>query len=302
MEYNPFRKWNPFRPFVFWWNQRTMRNIIGGMLDKRFLQRDPMLKNGNRSKPIIDLALETYFRERGGNIQKMDSEFRETAIDQMLLFIFAGHDTTSSTICYVFHQLAKYPEKMARARKELDDIFGPNLDDAANLIIENPQLLNKMEYCTAIIKEILRILPPASSVRSGEKGFYIKDPETGQLYPTEDLLVWVAAFAVHHNDRFWPDAAEFRPERWVEQDAASGTWRPFEKGPRSCIGQELAMIETKAIMALSLRKFDIEAQKQPPPANGVNEAHGQYVYQVLAGSAKPKGGMPSIVRMAPRVI
>ncbi|KAJ6258575.1 hypothetical protein Dda_6621 [Drechslerella dactyloides] len=298
-EYNPWKRWHPLRPFMFWWNQRTMRGIIGGMLDKRFSTRDPTRNSGKRHKPIIDLALETYFQEKGGKIDHMDEEFRTMAITQMLVFVFAGHDTTSSTICYIFHKLSKYPEKMARARKELDDIFGPNLDNAARMIEKEPSLINKMEYCTAIIREILRMYPPASSVRGGQKGFYMKDQKTGQLYPTEDMVVWVASLPVHVNDNYWKDPREFRPERWLEGETTKEAWRPFERGPRSCIGQELAMLETKVIMALTLRRFDIEAQKQRPPANGKNEVCGEHVYQVLAGSAKPKGGMPSIVKMAP---
>ncbi|RVD87883.1 uncharacterized protein DFL_002086 [Arthrobotrys flagrans] len=298
VEYNPWYRWHPMRPIIYWWNQRTMRGILGNFLDKRFQSRDPMMNSGRRGKPVIDLALETYFKEKEGNVTTMNEEFRNNAITQMMIFTFAGHDTTSSTICYIFHKLSYFPEKMARARKELDEIFGTNLDDAPRMLAENPHLMNKMEYCTAIIREVLRMYPPASSVRAGVKGFFIKD-EQGNLYDTEELMVWIASLPVQVNDKYWKDPYEFCPERWLEEDIPKDAWRPFERGPRNCIGQELAMIETKVIMALTLRKFNIEAQKQPPPPNGVNEIHGEFVYQVLAGSAKPKGGMPSIVKLAP---
>ncbi|KAF3922908.1 hypothetical protein ABW20_dc0100610 [Dactylellina cionopaga] len=299
---NPWNKYNFFRPFAYWWNQRVMRRTLGGMLDERFLKRNNIQTSSKKSKPIIDLALEMYLKEKGDKVTTMDEEFRTNAITQMLVFVFAGHDTTSSTICYIFHQLSKNPEKMARARKELDDIFGPNLDDAARMLEQNPLLMNKMEYCTAIIREILRMYPPASSVRSGEKGFHMKDPKTGQLYPTEGFMVWLASIAIHVDDNYWENPREFSPERWLRDDASKEAWRPFEKGPRGCIGQELAMIETKIIMALTLRRFDIEAQRQPPAANGIGEVAGEHVYQVLAASAKPKGGMPAIIRLAPRVL
>ncbi|KAK6352365.1 hypothetical protein TWF730_009193 [Orbilia blumenaviensis] len=301
VEYNPWNRWHPMRPIMYWLNQRTMRGIIGDMLDKRFHSRDPMMSSGKRGKPIIDLALETYFKEKEGNVTTMDEEFRANAITQMMIFVFAGHDTTSSTICYIFHKLSYFPEKMAKARKELDEIFGTNLDDAPRMLAENPHLMNKMDYCTAIIREVLRMYPPASSVRDGQPGFFIKDDE-GNLFNTEGLMVWLASLPVHVNDKYWKDPFEFRPERWLEEDIPKDAWRPFERGPRNCIGQELAMIETKVIMALTLRRFNIEAQRQPPPSNGVNEVRGEFVYQVLAGSAKPKGGMPSIVKMAMRVL
>ncbi|EWC44990.1 hypothetical protein DRE_01049 [Drechslerella stenobrocha 248] len=300
--YNPWHIWHPYRPLMQWWNSRNMRGVVGGMLDKRFLSRDPALNSGKRNKPIIDLALETYLKEKGGNSDKMDAEFRSMAITQMLVFLFAGHDTTSSTICYIFHKLAEKPEQMARARKELDEIFGTDPDNAGRMLKENPQLMNKMEYCTAVIREVLRMYPPGSTVRQGEKGFYVKDPKTGQLYPTDGFLVWVVSVAVQLDDKYWKDPREFRPERWLEPDVPREAWRPFERGPRNCIGQELALIETKVIMAVALRRFDIEAQRQPPPANGVNDVLGDHVYQVLAGTAKPKGGMPAIIKMAPRIL
>ncbi|KAK6531780.1 hypothetical protein TWF694_002949 [Orbilia ellipsospora] len=300
--YNPWLIWHPLRPLVFWWNQRIMRGILGGMLDQRFRQRNLNGTSTKKSKPIIDLALETYLKEKDGKVDTMDEEFRTNAITQMLVFVFAGHDTTSSTICYIFHRLSQNPDKMARAREELDNIFGTDLDNAATLLRKEPQLLNKMVYCTAIIREILRMYPPASSVRFGEPGFYMKDPKTGALYPTEELMVWIASLPIHVNDNYWKDPREFRPERWLEEDIPKDAWRPFERGTRSCIGQELALIETKVIMALTLRRFDIEAQRQPNAANGLGEVCGEHVYQVLAGSAKPKGGMPSIIKLAPRVI
>ncbi|KAF3924432.1 hypothetical protein AA313_de0208016 [Arthrobotrys entomopaga] len=300
--YNPWLIWHPLRPFVFWWNQRIMRGTLGSMLDQRFRQRNPNGTSNKRSKPIIDLALETYLKEKGGQVETMDEEFRTNAITQMLVFMFAGHDTTSSTVCYIFHRLSQNPEKMARARKELDDIFGSDIDNAAAMLREEPQLLSKMEYCTAIIREILRMYPPASSIRFGEPGFYMKDPKTGQLYPTEDLMVWIASLPVHVDGNYWKDPREFRPERWLEEDVPKEAWRAFERGIRNCIGQELALIEMKVIMALTLRRFEIEAQRQPNATNGLGEVCGEHVYQVLAGSAKPKGGMPSIVKLAPRII
>ena len=106
-----------------------------------------------------------------------------------MIFVFAGHDTTSSTICYIFHKLSYFPEKMVRARQELDEIFGTNLDDAPKMLAENPHLMNKMEYCTAIIREVLRMYPPASSVRAGVKG-YINS--LAFLRTNQKVLIWMS--------------------------------------------------------------------------------------------------------------
>lgn len=76
-------------------------------------------------------------------------------------------------------------------------------------------------------------------------------------------MVWVVSHAIDHSPDLWPSPHSFIAERWLvkEGDALSpikGAWRPFEFGPRHCIGIELAMIEIKVILALMLRFLDIK--------------------------------------------
>jgi cytochrome P450 len=101
----------------------------------------------------------------------------------------------------------------------------------------------------AVIKEALRLWPPASSTRTGEPGFTIRDPETGEALPSEDMLVWVIHFSQHRSPAIWgKDATTFNPSRFMPENAANlpeGAWRPFEKGPRNCIGQDLALLEAR---------------------------------------------------------
>ncbi len=61
--------------------------------------------------------------------------------------------------------------------------------------------------------------------------------------------------------QYWgPDAKEFKPERWLEPtfDVPPTAYRPFERGPRNCIGQELALLEFRVVLALTARRFDFE--------------------------------------------
>ena len=82
-----------------------------------------------------------------------------------------------------------------------------------------------------------------------------------------------------------------------------GAWRPFEFGPRNCIGQELALLEVRIVLALTVRRFEVrnayeEWDRVNPGKRG--EVHGQRGYQVLLGSAHPQAGFPCRVRMAER--
>lgn len=74
---------------------------------------------------------------------------------------------------------------MRKVRTEYDDVFGKDIKQTAQKVKDNPYLLNKLPYSVAIIKEILRLYPPASSVRKGMPGFFLH--HDGKQYPTEGM-------------------------------------------------------------------------------------------------------------------
>jgi hypothetical protein len=119
---------------------------------------------------------------------------------------------------------------------------------------------------------------------------------------------------MHRDRQFWgEDVAEFKPERFLPQNADKimpNLYRPFEKGPRNCIGQELALIELKVILAMTIREFDIRSTydeleavsndgslwaKEKSTKGGVQEAFGDPAYQILLAAGKPREGMPARV-------
>ncbi|MCJ1402698.1 hypothetical protein MMC11_005919 [Xylographa trunciseda] len=307
-EINPLKKWNPIRPFVFRYNTRRMDRWLSSALDERFALRQglgeaAMLK---RSKPVIDLALDTYLLDQGLNekcVRPMEDTFKAMSMNQIKLFLFAGHDTTSSTLCYMYYLLQKNPEIQKKLHAELDDVFGTDLTKTASLITENPHILNKLSYTVAVVKETLRLFAPASSVRVGEPDFFLN--VNGVQYPTEGFGIWSVARASHHNPTLWPEAEAFIPERWLVPEGdplypVKGAFRPFEFGPRNCIGQEVVMLETRIIMALTVREFIVEpsyAEFDRRMGRVSKTFHGERAYQVLSGSAKAADGMPCRVRM-----
>ena len=243
----------------------------------------------------------------------MDAEFRKYAIDNLLILLFAGHDTTASTICYCYHLLSKHPDKLARVRQELDNVFGAGVS-ANQQLRDNPYLINQCDYTLAVIKEILRLWPPASGVRIGRKDYFIKDPVTGEMLPTDGMVIWAVHMCIGRSAKIWgPDVDEFKPERFLPENAGKlppDAWRPFEKGPRNCIGQELALVEMKVVLALTLREFDIKTAydelstlsndgtlwaKDHSFRAGPQKVFGEDMYQILLAAGKPREGMPARV-------
>lgn len=176
-----------------------------------------------------------------------------------------GHDTSSSTICYAYHLLNLHPASLAKAREECDDVFGKHTSgrEVGEQFKENPSLANQLPYTLAVIKETLRMFPPSTPAREGSEDMVVN--YNGETYPTKGFLVMMSTHTLHRRPDLFPSPDEFIPERFMPapnnfQDVPKDAWRPFEKGPRACIGQELALLEMKILMAMTIRDFDIKAE------------------------------------------
>ena len=260
-----------------------------------------------RSKSVIDLALVAYLKDNP-NISSsggIDSLFKEAAINQIKLFLLSGHETTSSTVSYILYLLSVYPAILSRLRAEDNDILGPDHSQAATRISSDPHLLSKLPYTTAAIKESMRFFPAASTTRSGEPSFTITDPCSGLHYPADpSTLIWLVSHAYHHDPAFWPRANEFLPERWLAKEGKElypkqGAWRPFEHGPRACIGKELSVLELKIVLCLIARRFELrtayeELDAKEMKTGKVRNVDEERAYQV--GKGEPSVFLPCRVR------
>lgn len=145
-----------------------MNTYVGNIVEKRFASRNTR----GRKKHVIDLALEAYLKENHvDDTSKLDPTFKDAALHNILIFIFAGHDTSSSTICYCYYQLSKHPAALGRLRKECEEIFGMDIGETGDKIKADPYLLNKMRYGDAVIRETLRFYPPGNTVRAGAEEY-----------------------------------------------------------------------------------------------------------------------------------
>jgi cytochrome P450 len=248
-------------------------------------------------KTIVKLAAKAYVEESGSSKSTLDAKFIDMAVSQLKMFIFAGHDTTAMTLCYMYHMLFTHPRCLAAVRAELDEVLGKDLGQAETVICESPHLLNALPYTQAVIKETLRMYAPVGGVRQGGKDFFLTHPETGQKYPTEGWMLFANSMASHRLEENCPEPDIFKPERWLKNEAPikKNAFRPFELGARNCIGQELAQVELRAILALTIREFDLESAYDPDGPKVL----GEVAYQRMVPgdlTAKPIGGMPMRVR------
>ena len=187
--------------------------------------------------------------------------------DQIKTFLLAGHDTTSITLSWVFYWLSRTPCALAAVRRELDELFGPEAADPEAVRRQllspgSPDLVHRMTYITAVIKETLRLHPPAATARyvPPGTGFTVRTP-AGEDRCLDGLIIYNCEGLIQRDPSVYGETAnDFVPERWLGDASGhvpAAAWRPFERGPRGCIGQEFAMIEIRIIIAAVAHRFDL---------------------------------------------
>lgn len=185
---------------------------------------------------------------------------------------------------------------LSRVRAEHNEVFGSTLESSLEALSTQPALINNLPLTLAVLKEVLRLHPAGFTVREGLPGSTIHFE--GRDYPTYGHMISPLTTTLHRDAAIWGEnSAEFDPDRFLDADRHdNAAWQPFEKGPRNCIGQQLALVETKVIAVLVLRFFDFEAAFK---GHGLSvPGYGGRAYQELKLTAKPKDGIPMRVKIA----
>jgi cytochrome P450 len=196
---------------------------------------------------------------RDGDDRLSDDEVRE----QILIFLLAGHETTSMSLTFAFHLLGRHPEIQQRVRDEVKQVLGDGRPSAAQLIGELP-------YTMAVLKEAMRLYPAAPI--TGRRS--IEDTSIGGYDIPSGSDVVLSVWSIHHRADIWPEPERFNPDRFLgKPDIGRYEWMPFGAGPRACIGQHFSLLESVATLAELVRDFDFTApagsSDQVPVGSGV---------------------------------
>ncbi|KAI1387325.1 uncharacterized protein F4822DRAFT_430081 [Hypoxylon trugodes] len=282
-------------------NNRTMRSI----LYPQILRKSRSDTFDFQRKTVIDLAIKSARKDTSSVSIQADTEFIDRLIANLKIFLFAGHDTTASTICFMVKLLQDNHGCLEKLRAEHDEVLSSDAGRAMQVLKSSPHLLHQLPYTLGIIKETLRLYPLAATVRETYPGFSLTAHDIADRtteYPMEGFGLWVSALGIQRHPRYWHRPNDFVPERWLVSDGplrpANNAWIPFSLGPRNCIGMELALMELKLVLILTARTFDIEEAwdewdkmhgNETTPAPTVN---GQRLYETGIGIVHPKDGMP----------
>ncbi|XP_055824064.1 cytochrome P450 72A397-like [Solanum dulcamara] len=222
-------------------------NEIKDTLRKIVSNRERCMNLGLAQEDLLGILLKSNMKE----IQQHGSKFGMTTdevIEECKVFYFAGQETSSNLLVWTMVLLSVHQNWQAKARQEVQQLFHNNKPDFEGL--------NRLKIVTMILNEVLRLYPPAP--------YFLRkvnqETKLGNMNIPPEVILMIPTLFIHHNQELWgDDVKEFKPERF-SQGIAKATkdklcFLPFSWGPRICIGNNFAMMETKIALVMILQRF-----------------------------------------------
>lgn len=173
--------------------------------------------------------------------------------------VFAGTDTTSTTLTYLCWELTKHPDLQSRLRQELQQLQGCHSLQVplSREVLQSPLL-------EAVINESLRLHPaaPASLLRiTPPTGATVSD-----VWLPPGTIVSMQCYTTQRDANAFKDPEIFDPARWLTPEGSTAAMKelfmPFSKGTRACLGKNLAMMELRLVTASLMLQFAVTAPSQ----------------------------------------
>jgi cytochrome P450 len=225
-----------------WRRLMTARAVLDQIVYEEIERRRAAPDSGRRD------VLSLLVAARGENGERFtDTEIR----DQLMTLMFAGHDTSTSTVTFALYELAHHPDVLERLCEEQDRVLGavpPTID----------QLERELPYLDMVVDEVLRLYPPAwIGPRRAVRNF-----DWGGYHVPRGAYVNYCSWASHRLPEVFPEPEAFVPERFTRERKAAlprGAYVPFGGGKRVCIGKRFGLIEVKLVTTMLLQRLRADA-------------------------------------------
>jgi len=178
--------------------------------------------------------------------------------DELLTFLFAGHETTTVLLTWLFYNLSKYPQVEEKVLKEIKEVIGSN----SNSIPITWEQIQNLHYLNNVIKETLRL-------DNSTPGFIretIYEETLGNLKIPPKTPLYIPTYSIHRDPEIWNDPEKFDPERFNVENSRGRSpfaWMPFAAGARNCIGMQFALLEARSVIARLLPQFKMLPRDKP---------------------------------------
>jgi len=199
--------------------------------------------SGQLHNDLLDMLLQSTYEDTGLHMEEGQ------VIDELLVLMFAGHETTANTLSWMLYLLSLNQDVLAKLTTTL----------AETDIYSSP----RNEYVNAVINESMRMYPAAWITDR----VALKDDSFGEYVYPKGTVVMSFFYGAHRDKSTWADADVFKPERFLDETGKAKKYKnyfPFGAGPRLCIGNNFAMAEMAFILHTFLAKFTVKPTGQVP--------------------------------------
>jgi cytochrome P450 len=213
---------------------RSLNRIVQQIIDQRRADTQP---RGDL------LSMMLHARDDDGS--RMSDE---QLLDESRTFLLAGHETTALTLSWSLYLLANHPDIQARLHAELADVLAgrpPQVSD-----------ISRLKFTEQIVQEAMRIYPPVFMI--GREN--VAPMELGGYHVPAGTTIFMSQWVMHRDGRFFDRPEQFDPDRWTPARAAAVprmAYFPFGGGPRICIGNTFAMMESVLLLATIARQWSL---------------------------------------------
>lgn len=231
--------WSPWGSFLK--QRQQLDQLLFTEIQERHQNPD------QRRTDILHLMMAA--RDEDGN-PMTDQELR----DELLILLFAGHETTATAMAWALYWIHKQPEVYEKLMQELNSLP----------VDADPMMTFRLPYLTAVCQETLRIYPVGmlTFARMTKKPTELMGYQLPERMPVVGCI-----YLTHRREDLYPQADQFKPERFLERKFSPYEFLPFGGGARLCLGMALANYEMKLVLATLLRMYEFKlAEKQPVKA------------------------------------
>ncbi|SDS64604.1 bifunctional cytochrome P450/NADPH--P450 reductase [Bradyrhizobium canariense] len=235
------------------WMQKRRRDLaadvafMNKMVDEIIAERRRSTDIAEGKKDMLGAMMTGVDRATGEQLDDVNIRY------QINTFLIAGHETTSGLLSCTLYALLKHPEVLRKAYEEVDRVLGPDVN-----VRPTYQQVTQLTYITQILKEALRLWPPAPAYGISP----LKDETIGGKYRLKkNTFITVLVLALHRDPSVWgPNPDAFDPENFSRETEAArpvNAWKPFGNGQRACIGRGFAMHEAALAIGMILQRFKL---------------------------------------------
>ncbi|GME96566.1 unnamed protein product [Ambrosiozyma monospora] len=233
---------------------------VNGWIEEQFTKSLKSLDDPSQYTLITTLLDKEKSTVRGKPNLFDEARAKSEAFDH----IAAGHNTTATTLSYLYYELASHPEMQSRLQKELKEFNNGNFKSTSDLSSFEYSEIEYLPYMNAIINETFRIYAaiPGQEPRIVPKGG-LRLKSLNDVIVPQATVVTMQPWSLHRQPHIFENPEKFNPERWLIEDESKlklmiKNMMHFGSGARMCVGMNLATCEIKLNVANVLSRYHVE--------------------------------------------